>query len=216
MHITVSSVPCDLPKGSTVRDALAAAGLNVRNVLGVRTPTGILELGDELQEDIELEPLTLQDAEGRRIYERSLRFVMLMAIRDLFPGQRVRIEHSVPGGIFVLLPGKVLTNEDVEAIEARMREITRKDLPFEPSFWPQAQVMAYYAERGETDKLELLRHRKASTSEWTPDSTPSLGPPCTTPSTTSRTEASSARPAPPRLRHSSAQRKTPGQAGCLF
>ena len=161
MHITVSSVPCDLPKGSTVRDALAAAGLNVRNVLGVRTPTGILELGDELQEDIELEPLTLQDAEGRRIYERSLRFVMLMAIRDLFPGQRVRIEHSVPGGIFVLLPGKVLTNEDVEAIEARMREITRKDLPFEPSFWPQAQVMAYYAERGETDKLELLRHRKA-------------------------------------------------------
>ena len=91
MHITVSSVPCDLPKGSTVRDALAAAGLNVRNVLGVRTPTGILELGDELQEDIELEPLTLQDAEGRRIYERSLRFVMLMAIRDLFPGQRVRI-----------------------------------------------------------------------------------------------------------------------------
>ena len=161
MHITVSSVSFDLPKGSLVRDAIAAAGLNIRSVLGVRTPTGVMELGDELQEDLVLEPLTLQDAEGRRIYERSVRFVMLMAIRDLFPGQRVRIEHSVPGGIFVLLPGKVLTNEDVEAIESRMREITRQDLPFEPSFWPQAQVMAYYAERGETDKLELLRYRKA-------------------------------------------------------
>ena len=161
MQITVSSVSFDLPKGSLVRDAIAAAGLNIRSVLGVRTPTGVMELGDELQEDLVLEPLTLQDAEGRRIYERSVRFVMLMAIRDLFPGQRVRIEHSVPGGIFVLLPGKVLTNEDVEAIESRMREITRQDLTFEPSFWPQAQVMAYYAERGETDKLELLRYRKA-------------------------------------------------------
>ncbi|MBR0217282.1 MAG: nucleoside kinase [Clostridia bacterium] len=161
MRITVSSSPYDLPEGSLVRDAIAAAGLDLKTVLGVRTETGVLELGDELKDGATLQPLTLQDAEGRRIYERSVRFVMLMAIRDLFPGQRVRIEHSVPGGIFVHLPGKVLTTEDVDRIEARMKDITARDLPFVPSYWPQAQVMSYFADRGETDKLALLSCRKA-------------------------------------------------------
>lgn len=161
MRLTVSNILVELPEGSLVRDAFTAAGLEIRSVLGARTETGLLELNDEIAETASLTPLTLQDAEGRRIYERSIRFIMLMALRDLYPGERVRIEHSVPGGIFVHLPELVLTSDDVERIEKRMREIIRQDLPFVPSYWPQAKVMSYYEERGEQDKLNLLVCRKA-------------------------------------------------------
>ena len=149
------------PESVPVRDVLASAGLPVRTILGVRNETGVMELDDLLTEDACIAPLTLMDAEGRRIYERSVRFVMLMALEELFPGKRVRIEHSVPGGIYVRLPGMILTSDDVDRIEQVMRRIADADLPFTSTYWSQQEVKNYFASLGQQDKLDLLEYRKA-------------------------------------------------------
>ena len=80
------------------------------------------ELTEPAEDSAELLPLTLRDDEGRRIYERSLRFVLLLAFRRLMPGQQVRIEYSVGGGVFLHTPGRELTVEDAEAIRKRRAE----------------------------------------------------------------------------------------------
>ncbi|MBR2288980.1 MAG: nucleoside kinase [Clostridia bacterium] len=144
-----------------MRDALESAALPVRKILGVRTRSGVMELGDPLEADLVLSPLTLLDAEGRRIYERSLRFVMLMALDRLFPGKQVRIEHSVPGGLFVRLPEYALSSLDVDHIEETMREIVSQDLPFTATFWSQSEVTSHFAALGQQDKLDLLRYRRS-------------------------------------------------------
>ena len=59
----------------------------------------VLELNTVLDRSGELTPITYQDEEGRRIYERSLRFVFLLAVQRCFPSANARMEHSIGQGI---------------------------------------------------------------------------------------------------------------------
>ena len=165
MHITLHHMGHetvhDLPETALVRDVLMDAGLPLREILGVRGAKGVLELGDPVTDETDLTTLTLQDAEGRRIYERSVRFIMLMAVDTVFPGERVRIEHSVPGGIYVYLPGRVMSSTDVDRIERSMREIADADEPMTSTFWSQEEAIQYFSKLNQTDKLDMLRCRKS-------------------------------------------------------
>lgn len=60
--------------------------------LGAFCEGRVLELGSRLTQDTTLRPITFQDEEGRRIYERSLRFILLLAVHRCYPEVRVRIE----------------------------------------------------------------------------------------------------------------------------
>ena len=94
----------NFPEGTTVRDCLTALDAFPRGTLAALSGGVVRELNEPLNQDSSLEPLTLEHEEGRRIYERSLRFVMLLALKHLFPYQQVRIEYSVGYGVFVRLP----------------------------------------------------------------------------------------------------------------
>ncbi len=143
----------------TVMQCLLALSADTEGVLAVQQDGRVLELTDIVTRDGEIRPLTLRDEEGRRIYERSLRFVLLLAFRRLMPGQRVRIEYSVGGGVYLHTPGRELTAADVAAIEAEMRAITEADLPFDKREWSLDDAIAYFEVDGQEDKVELLKRR---------------------------------------------------------
>ncbi|HQO55440.1 MAG TPA: hypothetical protein PK321_03805 [Clostridia bacterium] len=90
----------------------------------------VIELKSIVDKSAELIPITYRDEEGKRIYERSLRFVLLLAARELFPDYHVRIEHSIGQGVYLLLEGRRLYPGDVEALEGMMRDFIKRDLPF--------------------------------------------------------------------------------------
>ncbi len=118
-----------------------------------------LELNHVLQGDCDLFPITFQNEEGRRIYERSLRFVMLMAMKKVFPDSQVRIEHSIGYGVYLRLMDRSLTEEDVARVENEMRAIVKADLPFERQRWTREKAIDYFAAQGEQDKTRLLAYR---------------------------------------------------------
>ena len=68
-----------------------------RNIYACLSGGRLLELNTLLTEDGTLVPVTYTHEEGRRIYERTLRFVFLMAAEQMFPGAHVRIDHRPPG-----------------------------------------------------------------------------------------------------------------------
>lgn len=119
----------------------------------------VVELNDTVPEDASLLPLTLADDEGRRVYERSLRFVLLLALRQLYPRQQVRIEYSIGHGVFVRLPGTPLSEGDLAAIEQQMRRIIAADLPFEKKVWALQDAIRYFQADGQRDKVALLHCR---------------------------------------------------------
>lgn len=159
MNIRCGEKTVEIEGGMTVMQCLLALSVNPEGVLAVRQQGRVLELSDYITRDGEIHPLTLRDEEGRRIYERSLRFVALLAFRRLMPGQQVRIEYSVGGGVFLHTPGRELTAADADAIRDEMRRITADDLPFDKREWSLDDAIAYFAEDGQHDKVELLRRR---------------------------------------------------------
>lgn len=130
-----------------------------RSILAALCGGQVLELCEEAPSGIPLHPLTLADDEGRRIYERSLRFVMLLALHELYPGQQVRIEYSAGHGVFVRLPGMELTQEGLQDIENAMKRLITADLPFEKETWALQDAIAYFRQSGQQDKVELLQCR---------------------------------------------------------
>ena len=104
----------------------------------------VLELNSHLTQSCELRPITFQHEEGRRIYERSLRFILLLAVRRCYPDVRVRIEHSIGFGLYLQLEGRRVVQGDAKLIEDTMREIVEANLPFTRSRWSRQQAIDYF------------------------------------------------------------------------
>ena len=118
-----------------------------------------MELNEPLEKDAELTSLTYQHEEGRRIYERSLRFLFLLSMKRLYPGKKVRMMHSVGHGLYIRLTEGDMGHDMARAIEADMREIAAQDLPFQKEIWTREEAIAYFEKEGWLDKAELLRYR---------------------------------------------------------
>lgn len=130
------------------------------HALGVRVGGETLPLTETAQEGVQAALITYESTEGRLIYERSLRFVFLLAAAQLYPDRRVRIEHSLGSGVYAVINGNTaLTPQMVHRIEERMREIVAADLPFEKSVVTREQAIAHFEATGQPDKVELLRYR---------------------------------------------------------
>ena len=169
IRITWEDRTVTLPAGTLLRDALpllcpeAAEGGLSTAVLAALCGGQVLELTAPLEKDCTLTPVTYRHEEGRRLYERSLRFLFLASLKRLFPGKRVRMQHSVGHGLYIRPQGFSLTHEDVRALENDMRTLARMDLPFEKLAWTREQAIAYFEGEGWQDKAELLRYRPQQT-----------------------------------------------------
>lgn len=153
----------ELNENTKVIDCLKALDSFPAGTLAALVGGVVRELNDPIRTDCTLKPLTLADEEGRRIYERSLRFVMLLALKHLYPGARVRIEYSVGYGVFVRLPNIRLNRLDIIRIEKEIRQLTEADLPFTRKVFSREQAIRYFDGEGQPDKVELFEHRNAST-----------------------------------------------------
>ena len=159
MIIRSTNNEMELPEGKTVEECLKALNAFPKGTLAALSGGVVCELNDRLRQDCSLIPLTLAHEEGRRIYERSLRFVMLLALRHLYPFQQVRIEYSVGYGVFVRLPGMELHRQDIVRIENEMRRLTELNLTFTKKQWTREDAIRYFEEEQQPDKVELLRRR---------------------------------------------------------
>ncbi len=160
MIISIDGRRGEFSKPVTVGEASAAlVPESLGQVLGCFRGGSVLELNDVLTEDARLRLITFADEEGRRIYERSLRFVFLMAAERRFPDEAVRIEHSIGHGIYVEMQGRRLTTFDIVELEAEMRDIIQQDLPFVRRTWSREKAIAYFEGKGASDTARLLRYR---------------------------------------------------------
>lgn len=127
--------------------------------LGCLCGGSVMELNAVVDSNLTLVPITFMDEEGRRIYERSLRFVLLLAAKRLFPEYRIRIDNSLGYGVYMHFIGYEATDNDLKAIENEMRRIVDSNLPFTKETWSREEALKYFAYNGENDKVHLLTYR---------------------------------------------------------
>ena len=107
--------------------------------------------------------LTYLDEEGQRMYERSLRFLLLMAMEAVMPFTRVRIENTLGQGLLVTIQGVKIGDVLLNKIEGEMKRLVSEKLKLELNEVPTKEAIAYFASREQYDKTELLAFRKKPT-----------------------------------------------------
>ncbi|WKZ35917.1 MAG: nucleoside kinase [Anaerolineales bacterium] len=106
-------------------------------------------------------PVTMDTADGARIYRRSLVFLLEMVFAQLFPAGRLNIDHSVSsGGYYCEVTNREpLSQNEIDSIKAQMQKLIREDHPFMRREVPIREAVEYFEQRGYEDKLRLLKHR---------------------------------------------------------
>ncbi len=156
---TVNVSGTEVKTQGTYLDALKLAGKE-DGALAIRHGGETCELNWDVIKDCTIEPLTLKTDEGRRVYERSLIFLLQMALKDEYPHAKVEVEHSLPQGLYIQLRGiKFLSNSIVARIEDRMKELAEQDLPFTRDVVSLAEAIEIFKEQGQDDKVRLLSYR---------------------------------------------------------
>ncbi|MDR5683567.1 MAG: threonine--tRNA ligase [Armatimonadota bacterium] len=136
----------DIAKERGERDALAA--------LVNGQP---MDLSASAQCDAEVRFLRFDDPQGREIYWHSSAHLMAQAVKELFPDAKLAIGPPIADGFYYDIDiGRPLMPEDLDRIEARMRELARQDQPIERIEIPRDEAIRMYREMGEKYKLELL------------------------------------------------------------
>ena len=87
----------------------------------------------------------------------STSHVMAQAVKQMFPDVRVAIGPAIEDGFYYdFLKATPFTPEDLAEIEARMREIVKKDLPFVREEWPREKAIGHFRAQNEPFKVEIL------------------------------------------------------------
>jgi uridine kinase len=151
------------PIGTPLEEFIQAAGSNPGAPVVAALINGELrELVYRVEADVEVTPITMAQSDGFRIYRRSLAFLMVTAIQELFPEATVYVDHSLTfGGYFCDVQGRdTFTASELAKIEARMREIVEADEPIRKERVPLNEAIDLFAARGDEDKVRLLERRR--------------------------------------------------------
>ena len=106
----------------------------------------------------QVEFLSKESGSGQRVYVRSLCMILYKAVCDILPGVSLRIEHSVARGNYCRLMGlNGVSDEIVEQLLNRMREIVAQNIPFERKERLTEDVIKIFEKQGLLDKVELLK-----------------------------------------------------------
>lgn len=131
-------------------------------IVGAVVDGNLRELTFPISKDVSVSLLTIADADGARIYRRSLTFLLEVAFSRVFPGATLTIDHSVSsGGYFCQVTDhEPLSQQDLKKIEDHMKELVQRNEAFVREVVPLEEAVAYFKATGQDDKVSLLAYRQ--------------------------------------------------------
>lgn len=105
----------------------------------------------------DVEFLDITSASGMRTYVRSLCFVLVKAVEELYPEGSISLEHPVSKGYYCNLHlDRGIGLDDVMRIKQKMQEIIHADIPYLRMECHTEEVVRLFRQRGMLDKAKLL------------------------------------------------------------
>ena len=117
----------------------------------------VVDLRTVIDKDCELNILTFNDEKGKGAFRHTTSHIMAQAIKRLYPDTKLAIGPSIEDGLYYDIDRETpLVAEDLEKIEAEMKKIVKEDLPIKQYTMPRAEAIAYFKEKDEPYKVELI------------------------------------------------------------
>lgn len=148
--------------GLSLLEVAEKLDLPLRNrPLGAFVNNRLRDLGFRIFMPKQVEFFDITHSAGIQMYTRALFFLMQKAVRDLLPGHRLEIEHSISRGYYCQIQDcPCHMNYDlICSIVARMRELVAQDLPFETCAMLTKEAIARFEKQGDVEKARFLRSR---------------------------------------------------------
>lgn len=129
-------------------------------ILGARVNNSLKELNFRLFDPVFIEFIDITDADGFRMYQRSLSFVLMKAAKDIFPDAKLKIQSSISKGLYCEIDKETqITVEEIFKIGERMKEIIDANLPFYREKIPTSEAIKIFEKNGLIEKVELFQTR---------------------------------------------------------
>lgn len=155
-----------LPDGSkreyegpvTVAQVAASIGAGLaKAALAGRVDGKLVDLSHVIDGDAAVAIITARDPEGLEIIRHSTAHLMAQAVKELFPEAQITIGPAIENGFYYDFSyTRAFTPEDLKAIEARMDELVKKNIPIVREEMPREEAIDFFKALGEHYKAEII------------------------------------------------------------
>jgi uridine kinase len=159
IRITLNDKIIEVKRGIKILDLLdyIDGGKGEYPIVAAHVEHKLVTLHYTLLHDSEIKFIDLSHPDGRRVYERSLAFLMNFASEKVLPGVKILVLHSYKNGIYCeAVRDKPLSEEEVKAIKEEMLKIVEEDLPIIPETIDEETGIKIFSEMGNRDDAVRL------------------------------------------------------------
>lgn len=144
--------------GVTVADVAQSIGAGLaKAALCGKVDGKFVDLSYKLEKDASVAIVTAKDPEGLELLRHSTAHLMAQAVKELYPTAEVTIGPAIENGFYYDFKyERPFTPEDLTAIEARMHELAKKDIPVERFVMDRDEAVKYFKGLGEHYKAEII------------------------------------------------------------
>ena len=156
-----------LPDGNTIEFPNKVTGLEVAEKISksLSKQATIISVNEELKdlsfvidEDCSVKIFTSKDKEGLETIRHDTAHITAMAVQELFPGTQVTIGPIIENGFYYDFSRKEpFTEDDLNKIENKMKEIVDRDVPTTREVWKRDKAISHFKKREKYTKLKLLK-----------------------------------------------------------
>jgi threonyl-tRNA synthetase len=146
------------PAAVTVAEIAQSVGAGLaRNALAGRVNGKLVDTSHVVESDADLAIVTDRDKDGLEILRHSTAHLLAHAVKELFPDAQVTIGPVIENGFYYDFSfARSFTPEDLVAIENKMAEVAKRDLPVKREVWERDEAVAFFNSIGERYKAEII------------------------------------------------------------
>ncbi len=150
---------CAYVAGTTVAEVAASISKSLaKRAIGAKINGQVRDLSTPLSADSQVAIMIRDDEEALELIRHDAAHVMAEAVQELYLGTQVTIGPTIEHGFYYdFAREEPFTPEDLEKIEAKMREIIKRDEPFLREEWDRDDAIKHFEGMGEAFKVELIR-----------------------------------------------------------
>jgi threonyl-tRNA synthetase len=155
-----------LPDGNSIEFPNKVTGLEVAEKISksLSKQATVISIDQELKDlshvidkDCSIKIFTSKDKEGLETIRHDTAHITAMAVQELFPGTQVTIGPIIENGFYYDFSRKEpFTEEDLNKIENKMKEIVDRDVPTTREVWSREKAISHFKEKGEIYKAEII------------------------------------------------------------
>ena len=155
-----------LPDGNNIKFPSKVTGLEVAEKISksLSKQATVISVDEELKDlsyvidkDCSIKIFTSKDKEGLETIRHDTAHITAMAVQELFPGTQVTIGPIIENGFYYDFSRKEpFTEEDLNKIENKMKEIVDRDVPTTREVWSRDKAISHFKKKGEIYKAEII------------------------------------------------------------